>query len=129
MTLTPREREELTRLREQMAQVLVEYASISRKVDGHGRTLYGTQGNGGLNADVQGVISTVASHMQREGKAIEQQGILLVGDHGDAGMLKDVRTLIDALHRYERIRKAFWALVAAFLLQAAGAVVVWLLNG
>lgn len=128
LALTQSEREEVTRLREQVAHLEAQCRTLGRKVDGYGRTLYGTEGNGGLNNDVQGVINTLASHMEREGSAIDRQGVILVGVNGDKGVLSDVRDMQGSMKRAEETRKLVWGVIGALGLAAFSAVLAWILS-
>lgn len=135
MSLTRGEREELNKLRDEMAGVREGYAKLwamfsawQHRLDGHHKTLYGTEGNGGVNNEVLTLTNKLASHMEREGKAIADQGLMLVGADGKSGMAEDVRQLKADHARQERTRKLTWTLAVIIFTEAITALMFWLFS-
>ena len=107
LALTPEEREQIAKLREDMASVKVQLGDLISKVQGQGWTLYGTQGNGGLNADVHSILVRFATFVETVTDALDRQAVLMVGKDGDMGMVADMSAVKSSLK--------FWRGVAVAL--------------
>lgn len=82
-----------------------------RRVDGHGRTLYGVHGNGGLQADVQQLMLSHNAHVKETAAFGERHTRILTGDGDkDLGLVGDVAVL---MRDRENRSKLLWILAAA----------------
>lgn len=92
-------------LGERVAAIEADHRNLSRRVDGHGGSLFGTQGNGGLNGEVQKVTTELRHHIQEEAKAEDRTATILVGEDGHGGIVGAQATLrrdVDKLLMYSK---------------------------
>ncbi len=74
-------------LGERVAAIEANLANLSRRVDGQGGNLFGTQGNGGLNGETQKLTAELRHHIQEEAKSADRTATVLVGEAGDGGLV------------------------------------------
>lgn len=102
---------------ERTARLEAMYEALAQRVDGHARTLYGANGNGGLQADVAHIALSHNAHVKATDAALKQTGDVLLGENrdGSEGVLHDV----DGLMRSQETRsKWFWIFAGAAVAEA-----------
>ncbi len=78
---------------ERIARLEADCRNLTTKVEGQGRTLYGVEGNGGLQADVRAVTVSHANFTKATASALGRLEKFLVGDDGTGGILADVAAI------------------------------------
>lgn len=104
--------------KERLATAEAELRDLRRRVDGHAGTLFGTHGNGGVNAEVQTVSLELSHHIKDEAKVADQTATLLVGEDGKGGLVADQskdRKDLDRLLLYAKVALFFLGVVSADL--------------
>lgn len=78
-----------------------------RRLDGHHKTLFGAEGNGGQVADVKAVTVSHANLAKATEGFTERVETILVGEDGDAGLVGDVSAM---KRRQALVAKLAWLL-------------------
>lgn len=112
--------------RERLATIEADYRNLLRRVDGHHATLYGTQGGGGLNGDVQMLAAEFRHHVQEEASSSDRMATVIVGEDGQGGLVADVRALKDERDRWKWWARALGGLLLVALGDAVRRLVQWL---
>lgn len=112
--------------RERIATAEERLRNLERRVDGHSGTLFGTQGGGGLNRDVQVVASELRHHIKDEAEVQDRTAVILTGSDGEGGMVADVQRLMEDRRMIVWLMRLVGALLLAVCAELAVRLAQWL---
>ena len=113
---------------ERTARLEAQLAECLRRLDGHSRTLYGANGNGGLTADVTSIGVSHNAHVKATEAALAQTADVLLGENrdGSEGVLHDVD---DLMRRQEVRSRLLWLFIGAAATELTALLAIWLTHG
>ncbi len=97
-------------LAERVAAIEARDIDRDRRLEGHHKTLFGGEGNGGMVSDVRTVTISHHNHVKATDKALDSVTKALVGENGDNGLIGDVGRWKRASAARARL---FWILLTA----------------
>ena len=112
-------------LPERVARLEAECKNLERRVSGHGGSLFGTHGNGGIQNDINAMRAEMSKFIRDSTATMDRFEMLLVGDQGDGGLVKDVSDLKALVRRVSWLAKALGAAVIALLVEGSRRLIGW----
>jgi hypothetical protein len=115
----------VTPIPERVASLEADFRNLERRVSSHGGSLFGMQGNGGIQNDVNAMRTELARFIRDATASMDRFEMLLVGERGGGGLVKDVSDLKALVRRVSWLAKALGAAVLALLIEGSRRVIDW----